>query len=406
MPNDPLRLYLTSTTAAPVAVDVTLLLAASSFVKPAENRTDPRCAEAFDAVTTAYCNGAELYVPLPKTEVEAVPFFFDLWSRQLALKVVPHLELTDEAYFDTVRALAPHLAAYIEGDACDVARWTAYQFTQNIVNPHLPRADMDAIRRAGETTRQLIDAQSFPLLREEIGLLQRQDNIRAPEEYQPLIGTKDVPSFFHLVVAYAISVSIRGCSYAYGLAQIPGAPIYRHHWMRSPALRFGFPSATVAKDPQPSEWIPWGTILRNALGPAGDRPDYPELDRILTELRAKTPRLREELTKTGDRINRHGLTEDEEILIEAMLDVGIAPRYAQTTRAEKLAAWLRDLTALYLPIFKVPVEIVTSGLQPHMLRTFETNLRRTFRRDTFWEVLEDPGIRSALRKYGRHDSRS
>jgi len=400
MHDRPLRLYLTTTTAAPVAADVTLLLAASSFIKPAEQRTDPRCGDAFDAVTTAYCNGAELYVPLPKAVVEAVPFFFSLWSASSALNTVPHLELTDEAFSQHVAALGSHLAKFIEGDAWDVARWTAYQFTQDIVTAHVRRSDMDAILRAGESARQLIDGKALQTLRNVVGELQKDNDIRAPEEYRPLVGTAEIPSFFHLVVAYAISVSVRGCAYAYGLAQIPNAPIYRHHWMRSPALRFGFPDATVKLDERPSEWIPWGTILRKVFAPApAGLLSTDELERVLIELRNNSPRLREELTRTDERLNGKGLSQDEQLLIETMLDAGIAPRYSDTSRAEELAVWLRNLVSTYVPVLKIPVEIITSTLQPQMLRTLETNLRRTFRRDTFWEVLEDPGVRAALRKY-------
>jgi hypothetical protein len=399
MRDEPIRLHLRTTLVDPVAVDVTLLLAASSYIQPADGRSDPRAADAFDAVTSAYCNGAELYVPLPKTDVEAVPFFFNLWSQASALNTVPDLELTDEAYAAGAATLNSHLAVFMEGDAWDVAHWTAFQFTQDIVESHLRRADMESIRRAGEAAATLIESDRLLLLRNAIGELQRNRRISVPEEYEPLVGTSDIPSFFHLVVAYAISVSIRGCSYAHGLAQLPAKPIYRHHWMRSPALRHAFVESTVL-EATATEWIPWGSILRKIFDPkVAERPSRVDLERVLVALRSMTPRLREDLTQTREKPHANGITDDEELLIKALLDVGIAPRYAGTRGAEKLASWLRDLVGLYVPIFKVPVELITSSLQPHIFRQAETRLRLlTFRRDTFWEVLEDPGIKAALRR--------
>jgi hypothetical protein len=338
-----------------------------------------------------------LFVPLPKKDVEAVPFFFDLWASASALNTVPDLELTDEAFAASAEALSSHIATFMDGDAWDVARWTAFQFTQDIVQTHLRRADVDAIRRAGEAAHGLIDSNKLLALRSAVGELQRAGDISAPEEYQPLVGTKEIPSFFHLVVAYALSVGVRGCSYAYGLAQHPASPIYRHHWIRSPALRYGLIDPHVRTEKATNDWIPWGTILRNVFDRQAPETPRLELERVLTELRARTPQLREALTRTDEKANTHGISQDEQLLIETLLDAGIAPRYADTRGAEKLAVWLRDLVGHYLPLLKIPVELVTSSLQPQMFRSIETKLRLTFRRDTFWDVMEDPGVRKALR---------
>jgi hypothetical protein len=176
------------------------------------------------------------------------------------------------------------------------------------------------------------------LLRNAVGELQRNGQITVPEEYESLVGTRDIPSFFHLVVAYAISVSIRGCSYAYGLAQLPAKPIYRHHWMRSPALRHALVESTVV-EAKTTEWIPWGPVLRKIFDPTvPKRPSPVDLERVLVEWRRITPELRDALTKTREKPNAKGITEDEELLIQALLDVGIAPRYADTRGAESLPA--------------------------------------------------------------------
>src|SRR5579862_8735800 len=101
----PISLNLTSQKVQPVAVDITMLLAASSFTAPKRSRTDPRAADAFDAVATAYCNGATLFVPLPESHVDAAPFFFKLWKSDDAVRTVPNLEMEDSGFERAATAL-------------------------------------------------------------------------------------------------------------------------------------------------------------------------------------------------------------------------------------------------------------------------------------------------------------
>src|SRR5215470_7545375 len=82
----------------PIGADVTLLLAASSFITDFDGKRDPRAADAFSGITSAYCNGLDLLLPLPETYVERVPIFHDLWESRKGLRTIPNVELSDEAF--------------------------------------------------------------------------------------------------------------------------------------------------------------------------------------------------------------------------------------------------------------------------------------------------------------------
>ena len=136
MPRNSLRWSTLRDSVGNIAADTTLLLAASSFIQASEGKVDPRSDRAFDAVTTAFCNGAGLYLPLPKHRVEDIPIFLDLWRRH-GMTEVPHLELTDSEFERVIKQLARAFAVFVDGMAADTARWIQFQFSSDIVANHL-----------------------------------------------------------------------------------------------------------------------------------------------------------------------------------------------------------------------------------------------------------------------------
>ena len=138
-----------------VAADVTTLLAASSFVKPFSGLRDPRADYLFEIVTTDYCNGCKLILPLPRDTPGHGAFFVDLWAADSAVKTLTDSEMTDSEFHEVAKLLAPGLAVYLEG-ATSAAQWVAFQFTPENVGCHMSRADDHSIFRAGPLAQELI----------------------------------------------------------------------------------------------------------------------------------------------------------------------------------------------------------------------------------------------------------
>src|SRR5262249_26645323 len=104
----------------PVGADVNLLLAASSYVKPLDGNADPKAVAAFIAVCDAFCNGADLLLPLPRGPVgRAVVPFYDLWKSRAAAKELLDCELTDEGFQSIAPGGALHFVRLAEAEAWD-----------------------------------------------------------------------------------------------------------------------------------------------------------------------------------------------------------------------------------------------------------------------------------------------
>jgi hypothetical protein len=389
----------------PIGVDITLLLAASSFISGFDGKTDPRSAEAFVAVATAYCNGSDLILPLPRQTVEEIPIFLELWRRRAAMTPMPDVELSDDV-FNTIGTSAAHeFATYAEGAAWDVGRWLAFQFTPSIANVYLQRSDISAIKRCSVIARTVLKDGELAQVQTVIAKLQQNDSIQIPGIYEHLIGTNDIPSFVHLCAAYAISVSLRGYSYAISLGQYPNAPLYRHHWVRAPIVRrIGSKDLPGEVKSEDIIHFPWGPILRRVFDPsapvAGRDPEHVAM--VLDGLRDRSVRMTDAMQQgllnnlvskqAGDK-----LTEAEGFVLKMLLEVGVAPRYAESTFLQQGVRWLREISK-EKALFRLPVELITTNLQPRWLRGVESTMRLRFKRDSFWKAMEDPGIRAAIRE--------
>jgi hypothetical protein len=62
-----------------------------------------------------------------------------------------------------------------------------------------------------------------------------------------------------------------------------------------------------------------------------------------------------------------------------------------------LASWLRQIADVKLPAISRPIEFISSNLQPGWVRNVESGFRIEFKRDTFWDVFNDPGFGKALK---------
>lgn len=384
-----------------IAADTTLLLAASSFILPASGLTDPRAAKAFDAAATAFCNGAKLLLPLPETSTEDIPIFLDLW-RANGLEMVPHLELSDVGFAEVGAIVAGQFAAFVEGMPYDAARWVQFQFTTACLKNHLGRLSKWSILRAGDIADSLLSAERLNGFKESILSLQKEHAFQEPADLEDLLMRREIRSFVHLCAAYAISVCVRGFSYALSLGRRESPPAYRHHWVRIPALKaLPLAGGSASFEPNPPRWFPWGAVLEKVFDPG--QPLAPReghaVKEVLSRIRERAADLRDVLGElVDDAVPHHDarLSEREALVVDTLAHAGVYLRYANSTRPEALAQWLRSVVASQLPLLRVPVELVTGNLQPRWARESEEGLRFRYRRDTFWEVFSDPGIREAL----------
>ncbi|HWM92686.1 MAG TPA: hypothetical protein VN493_18115 [Thermoanaerobaculia bacterium] len=389
-----------------VAADTTILQSASSFIQPSSGRTDPRAEESFEAIATAFCNGTRLFLPLPQGQCGENPFLLDLWRSACIVTDLFNNELSDDAFKEIGGPLTTPFALFVEGDAPDVAKWLAFQFTPDIVGGYMTRADDLAIRRTGPLVRQLLAEHRLSHLEAAILSLQEKENFKPPQAYEHLVGTSEIPSFVHLCASYTFSVFLRGWSYAANLSKDPDVPIYKHAWIRCAALRSGIGSPVSRVRADGSElWFPWGNILAEVFS---DRaPLIPKAQSaasdVLLGLRQQTEHLRSQLASALVEVNtgnpRATPTDAEVLILDTLRDVDVVPRYSISTRTEFLARWLRDLVEQTAPIFKIPAELITGVVQNRWLREKEFDLRLRFRRDKLWDIFEDPSIRASIRAF-------
>ena len=292
---------------------------------------------------------------------------------------------------------------YAEGDASNVARWIAFQFTPTIATEHLGRSDLSAIERCAPIARQLLKTGKLTKLESAIAELQRDNTIRPPRLYEHLVGRSHIPSFHHLCIAYAISVSLRGYSYAIALGQHPNAPLYCHHWVRSPIVRrIGSHDVPAEVEHQSMVVFPWGEILQRVFDtaePLSDRsPDH--VAQVLDGIRDRSARVRDAiqaglLDGLVEKVASNRITDAEDFIVRLLLEVGVSPGYAKSNFLQRAVALLRGISKQSIA-FKIPVDLITANLQPNWLRRPESIMRMRFKRDSFWKVMEDPGIRKAL----------
>lgn len=396
----------------PIGADVTLLLAGSSFITTFDAKEDPRAAEAFLGLCTAYCNGSDLILPLPRRTVEEIPLFYRLWEQRAALTKLPDAELSDVGFSAIAKPGAQDFAAYAEGAPWDVARWIAFQFSASIADRFLERSDVDVITRVAPFAAKLSSKNRLPRLESALLTLQQDQALTIPGIYEHLVGGPRIHSFTHLCIAYALSVSLRGYSYAAALGRYPNSPLYRHHWIRAPIVRrIGSVETDVQVKQQRVTFFPWGDILVRVFD--AERPltkrHAESVAAVLQGLRNLSTKVRDGvqlgmLENIETRPESTRVTDAEAFVLDLLREVGAVPRYANSNVLHQLVRWLRDIVGKEHPLWRVPIEVVTASLQPAWLRKPESMFRMRFKRDSFWSVLEDPGIRRALRLAGRDES--
>ena len=110
-----------------VASDISHLRSASSFVVHSGLKC-PKRSGAFNILTTSFCNGADLCLPLPENSNIENNTFQSCWKTADALREIPNCELSDEEFAKLAPVIAKPSLAYAEGAADDIAEWIAFQF--------------------------------------------------------------------------------------------------------------------------------------------------------------------------------------------------------------------------------------------------------------------------------------
>src|ERR1700687_45912 len=341
----------------PIAADTTLLVAASSFIEPSSGLEDPRAELASDSVVSAFCSGPQLVLPLPKQGSGYRAIFLELWRQSVGVTEVHDLELDDDDFASVVEAMEPGFSDYIEGMPGQAASWVQFQFTDlSGQDGAAMRAHERAILRAGPVADSLLREGRLTRSAEAILRLERERTMREPAYYTHLLEAPEIRSFLHLCAAYTISFCARGFSYALSLGRLESSPVYRHHWIRTPALKaerltLGAP----AMDPNPPAWFPWGPILRSVFDPK-----LPLVERsrgkamaVIAQLRDEAARFRRELGGDAEVVrgaeDPRRITDGEAYVLETLARAGVYPRYRGSTRARALVKWLRAVVGADLP---------------------------------------------------------
>jgi hypothetical protein len=387
---------------APIGVDVDLLLAASSFITSFNGRRDPRAEAALVAVATAYCNGSDLLLPLLSQRLADVPDFSSLWLKRPGLKTIPCAELSEKDFEAVAAGGAAHFAAYAERDAANVAGWLEFQFSPAVSDIYHDAADVEALVRCAEIAGEFIEKRQAPHLEAAIQKLQQAHLLSAPRLYVRLGEDDEIFSFAHLCLAFATSAVLRGYAYAAALSQHGNAPLYRHHWVRSPIVqKIGADSDAFRADAK-TETIthfPWGEILRRVFDP-----DSPVIEReaqgvghVFDEIRKRADRVGKEmrggLLKNLLHADRDRTNEAEELVFEILREVGVFKKDVKKTAElkQKALCSLKELAARR-DLFQSEVELVSGNLQQGWLKGRGSQLKMRFRRDRFWAVMEETSL--------------
>ncbi|MEP6961022.1 MAG: hypothetical protein ABI995_03030 [Acidobacteriota bacterium] len=346
--------------------------------------------------------------PLPGDTLGVEPFLFTMWKAK-GSRAVPKLKLTDRAFGEIGKQLSTGFRVFAEGTAPDVAQWIAFQFSERIVRQYLSRASLAEVGQSADLARTMLDARSLPKLETAIERLQQEKILREPPEYTAAVG-KDFDSSTHLAISYTLSIYLRGPSYGWGLDSQPDRPMYHHLWLRTGAMR---DSELIESSPseESRQWFPWGSILRRLFNES--RPLMPRnpkaVSEVLTSIREQNPKLRDDLwlalssglfksLRAGANDRR---TEAEDLVIKALLNARAHIR-PPGNYEEGLLRILRGVAELGGKPAELAAKEVTAWVPNSWLHrkvdNIETKIRLSFLRDTFWDVIPDPGIRDAIRK--------
>lgn len=417
----------------PVGIDITMLLAASSFIESFDGKQDPRSRESFEAVTTDYCNGSALLLPLPQSSLGEAPLLYQLWKQVNQVTSIPGVELSDEAFEKLIsEGRAKEFEEYVEAFDYDFSRWIAFQFTSTLSQGHLQRADHWVKRRCYPIVHTMVGERRFPKLRRQLTTLMRKQELGCPPVYRDLLRNSDFPDLTHLCIAYSMSVVLRGFSYAIAIGarrDDPAAPLYRHHWVRHRIVD-SFEENGIKCDTQTKtvKHFPWGLILKKVFDPK--KPlvsrDPTSVGQVLMGIREQSSAVnaalrlgRFEEPINGRKMSR--LTDAELQVVEWLRKAGVKlPRKADCdsllrgffrefagVALEKGAQQLMSpepepglvLLALGSAVVaaRVRLEQVTTAGSSSFLNSLPYKMQVRFLRDSFWKYREDPNIRRAVR---------
>ena len=414
----------------PIGIDVTMLLAASSFIGSPGDMTDPRAKESFTSVATAYCDGSPLLLPLPINRVGRAPLFYCLWKESGAFTSIPGVELSDEAFNRLIKqGRADDFEKNADAFPEDFSRWIAFQFTSELSHAHVDRADPWVQLRCQPIVARMIEEKRFPKLRAKIGALVKKGQLGCPAVYRDLLPDT-FPDLPHLCIAYAMSVVLRGFSYAVAIGSREDStpPLYCHHWVRDRIVRtFEENGIKCNKSVKVLSQFPWGTILSRVFDPK--RPleprDPSKVGEVLTGIREQSSEISDSLeegllSEVGDGLEHDRLSDAEvqvahwlkasgvilrrkndvtSLLGSCLKDVGsvaLGEAVEQIDSPTPAPAILLGLSAAAVGLGTL-VEKVTTVRPSSFMRSLDYKVHVRFFRNSFWRVMEDPSIREALR---------
>ena len=362
---------------------------------------DPRADIAFESLATAFCSGAEAFLPIPRTEsLPNDPLFLSVWKRVGTVNEIQNAALSDEAFLRIGGKASKAFATFAEGEPWNVARFIALEFSDALQSQNLQDSDCAGAIQAAPLAQELIRDNCLPRLTDALLTFQRDFGLREPRQYTHLIGNATFESLIHFAISYSLGISLRGWSYAANIALLTEEPVYRYAWIRSPALGVNI-SGKLERltEDCPSSWFPWGSILRYAFDPENPllKRDTALVSEVLVAIRESSANLPARVC-LGTKYPEHAPPTDAEVLVlDILRGAGVLPRYADTTRAEILSRWLREIIRRAAPFLELPAELITSATQTKWLRGIEFAFRLRFRRDTLWDVFEEPGVRRSLK---------
>lgn len=387
-----------------ICMDISLLQAADTFLHPPQNGSDPRSPLCFAQVATAFCNGANLYVPLPSSDQGEPPHLLAFWRKRRGVDFLPHSELRDQELACYGDLLTTAFVAYAEQNAQELAAWLRFQYSPDINEQYINRAGNHPIELATEYVIPLRIARRLPNLEAAIQAHVGTTLPRAFDAYRPFQADPVRTS-----ICYLFSVFARGLSYAERCAQLGTSVPYSRIWFRNRAVQLG-----GGPDPSIEErhWYPWGLVLSQLFDPA-DNITSRSRTRVQETLLAiredvEAGRFNPTACAADGGVADHGDPNNSPIVVAALKTLtraGITFSYANSKREEILRTLLLGtavVASMLSPAHRLApayagLGIALLNLAKPKIANMEARLQLHFAADTFWDVFErDKKLLSAL----------
>lgn len=389
-----------------IFMDISLLQAADSFLNTPRDGGDPRADFCFSQVATAFCNGAELYSPLPAAEEGEPPALLRFWLAARGVSLLPDSELTDQELECYGEQLIKEFVGFAESNSDELAAWIRFQYSPDINEQYIVRAGLYPVERVVPYVSQLLLNQQLRTLESAI---QNKIGQALPNAFLSNLSFRSNP--LRTSISYLFSVFVRGLSYAERCGRIGIEVPYSYIWFRSHAVQLGGRLTGLRSH---RDWFPWGLVLSQLFDPRDNivSRDSEQVRELMLAIREDTENGRfrpEDLAATRVRTTRGGAGDDP-LIDEALLTLarsGLRFKYGNNRREQVLRALLLGTSvvasAIYPEYRLLPscagLATILIDLEKPKLASIEAKLRLRYAADTFWNVFErDRELLSALRR--------